>query len=122
MKIARIQRGQKPLITPTGEIIYELFGRKVEPKNTGHSLAQIILPSGTGSAKHYHPEFEESYYMLSGSAEIILGEERATLQTGDAVIIPPHSDHKIWNKTDQDVVFIAICVPAWSEGGSVYRE
>ncbi len=44
MNIGRIERGQKPLMTPTGEIIYELVGLYSKVKNERHSVAQITLP------------------------------------------------------------------------------
>lgn len=122
MNIGRIKRGQKPLVTPTGEVIYELVGHNCEVKNQKHSVARITLPPGTGAAKHYHPEAEESYTMLSGSAEMILGEENARLEAGDCVVIKANTPHKIWNTTEEDVVFIATCIPAWCEGNSVYLE
>lgn len=122
MKIGTIKSGQEPLITPTGELIYELAGIYSEAKNDKHSVAKIILPPGTGAAKHYHPEAEESYTMLSGTAEMLLGEDRATLHFGDCVVIKANTHHKIWNETDENVVFIATCLPARVEGNSVFLE
>jgi mannose-6-phosphate isomerase-like protein (cupin superfamily) len=122
MQIGKIKEGQEPLITPTGELIYELVGNNSEAKNEKHSIAHITLPPGTGAAKHCHPEAEESYTMISGTAEMSLGDEHATLHAGDCVVIKANTHHKIWNNTDEDVVFIATCVPAWIEGNSVYLE
>ncbi|MDG2168570.1 MAG: cupin domain-containing protein [Opitutales bacterium] len=122
MDIGNIKPGQDPLITPTGEKIYELMGLYSEAKNEKHSVAHIILPPGTGAAKHYHPEAEESYTMVSGTAKMLLGEEQATITAGDCVVIRAGTQHKIWNETEEDVVFIATCVPAWVEGNSVYLE
>ena len=122
MKIGNIQPGQEPLITPTGEKIYELVGLYSEAKNEKHSVAKIILPPGTGAAKHYHPEAEESYTMVSGTAQMLLGEEQTTITAGDCVVIKANTIHKIWNETDEDVVFIATCIPSWVDGNSVFLE
>jgi mannose-6-phosphate isomerase-like protein (cupin superfamily) len=122
MKIGKIKPGQEPLITPTGELIYELVGLNCEAKNKKHSVAQIILPPGTGAAKHFHPEAEESYTMISGTAQMFLGDEQATLVAGDCVVIKANTHHKIWNESEEEVVFIATCVPAWKDGNSVYLE
>ena len=122
MKIGNIKPGQEPLITPTGEKIYELVGLYSEAKNEKHSVAHIVLPPGTGAAKHYHPEAEESYTMVSGTAQMFLDGEQTTITAGDCVVIKANAHHKIWNETDEDVVFIATCVPAWREGNSVYLE
>ena len=122
MKIGNIKPGQEPLITPTGELIHELVGLYSEAKNENHSVAQITLPPGTGAAKHYHPEAEESYTMVSGTAQMFLGEEQTTITAGDCVVIKANMHHMILNETDEDVVFIATCVPAWKEGNAVYLE
>jgi mannose-6-phosphate isomerase-like protein (cupin superfamily) len=122
MKIGNIKPDQDPLITPTGELIYELVGLYSEAKNEKHSVAHITLPPGTGAAKHYHPEAEESYHMVSGTAQMYLGEEQTTIKAGDCVVIKANTHHKIWNDTDEDVVFIATCVPAWEDGNSVFLE
>jgi mannose-6-phosphate isomerase-like protein (cupin superfamily) len=60
--------------------------------------------------------------MVSGTAKMLLGEEQATITAGDCVVIRAGTQHKIWNETEEDVVFIATCVPAWVEGNSVYLE
>ncbi|MCB1124685.1 MAG: cupin domain-containing protein, partial [Verrucomicrobiae bacterium] len=105
-----------------GEIIYELVGLQSEARNEIHSVAHITLPPGTGAARHYHPEAEESYTMISGTAQMLLGDEESILAAGDCVVIKANTPHKIWNHTDENVVFIATCVPAWREGNSVYLE
>ncbi len=112
MQIGKIKEDQEPLITPTGERIYELVGTHSEAKNERHSVAHIILPPGTGAAKYYHPEAEESYTMISGTAHMLLGDEQTTITAGDCVVIKANTHHKIWNETDEDVVFIATCIPA----------
>ncbi len=122
MNIGKVTPEAEPMVTPTGEIIHELIGLYSEPKNPRHGVAQITLPSGKGAAKHYHPAAEESYYILSGEAQMILGEEQSKVTTGDAILIPTGVPHKIWNETDQDVVFLAICLPSWDPECSVYLE
>ena len=122
MHIAKVTPEIEPTITPTGEIIHELIGLYSEPKNPRHGVAQITLPPGKGAAKHYHPKAEESYYMMSGTAQMILGEEQSVLSSGDAILIPTGVPHKIWNETEQDVVFLAICLPSWDSDCSVYLE
>ena len=60
--------------------------------------------------------------MVSGTAEMLLGEDRATLTAGDCVVIKANTIHKIWNPGEEDVVFIATCIPSWSDGNSVFIE
>ena len=62
--------------SPHGEVVYELIGAKAGGSNR-HSLAQITILPGKASRKHYHPEAEESYYILAGHGHLEMdGEKR----------------------------------------------
>jgi putative monooxygenase len=111
----------KPLETEHGEIVYELLG-KAAGGSQSHSLAQIVIPPGKGSLRHYHPAAEESYYILSGTAQMELDGETATLNPGDSVFILPDQVHRIANAGNQNLVILAICVPAWTPDNSVYLD
>jgi len=38
------------------------------------------------------------------------------------MVIKANTPHKIWNHTNEEVVFMATRIPAWREGNSVYLE
>lgn len=104
-----------------GEIIYELFGMAAGGSHA-HSLAQIVIPPGTASRRHYHPIAEESYTVLSGTARMEMGEETAALNPGDSVIILPPQVHRISNAGDTDLVLLVVCAPAWTPDNSVFLD
>jgi mannose-6-phosphate isomerase-like protein (cupin superfamily) len=112
-----------PITTPHGELIRELIGRTATkgfaPR---HSVAHIVLPPGKSSLLHYHPEAEESYYILSGRARVLIGEEEVVMVAGTAVLIPAPQPHKITNIGSEVLTFLAICVPAWEPDNSVFLE
>ena len=101
-----------------GEVVRELFGAAAGGSQ-GHSLAQITVPPGKGSLKHYHPIAEESYYILSGTGRMEIDGEVTTLGPGDSVIIVPPQVHQLTNTGDHDLVLLAVCVPAWTPDCSV---
>jgi mannose-6-phosphate isomerase-like protein (cupin superfamily) len=112
-----------PITTPHGELIRELIGRTAtEGSVPRHSVAYIVLPPGKSSLLHYHPEAEESYYILSGWARVLIGEEEVVMAAGTAVLIPAPQPHKITNIGSEDLTFLAICVPAWEPDNSVFLE
>jgi mannose-6-phosphate isomerase-like protein (cupin superfamily) len=111
----------QPLVSEHGEIVYELIGHAAGGSQA-HSLAQIVLPPGKTSLKHYHPVAEESYYILSGTAQMEIDGETAILGPGDSVVIPPTKAHQITNAGDDDLVFLAVCVPAWTPDNSVFLD
>lgn len=107
--------------SPHGEVVYELIGHK-GGGSANHSLAQIALPPGKSSLKHYHPQAEESYYILAGRGHIILDDERQQVTAGDAFMIPPNVVHQIVNdsSSNETLIFLAVCLPAWTPDNSVY--
>ena len=110
-----------PLTSPHGETVFELIGAAAGGLQ-GHSVAQVLLPPGKASRRHYHPVAEESYYILAGYARLELGEEVAQLGPGDAVAIPPGAVHQLHNAGDTDLMLLAVCVPAWTPDNSVYLD
>lgn len=104
-----------------GEIVYELLGAAAE-NSQQHSLAQIVIPPGKASRKHYHPVAEESYYILSGTAQLEIDGETATLGPGDSVVLLPNQVHQISNAAEDDLVLLAVCVPPWTPDNSVFLD
>jgi mannose-6-phosphate isomerase-like protein (cupin superfamily) len=111
-----------PLVTEHGEVIYELIGRGVGETTERHSVAVVVIPPGKASLPHYHPQAEESYFILSGQARMILGDEEAILRPGQMVLIQAPKPHKIINIGEEDLEFLAICVPAWEPTNSDWLE
>ena len=103
-----------PLETPSGEIISELIGsRSGEGYDLGHSLARIVIPPGGSSSAHYHQVSEESYFILEGRAWMMLDGQEFLLESGEVCYITPGKVHQIKNQDERDLVFLAVCVPAW---------
>lgn len=111
----------KALESEHGEIVYELIGAAAGGSRA-YSLAQIVLPPGRASLKHFHPTAEESYYILSGVARMVIDGDTKILSPGDGVAVPPQKIHQIFNDGDGDLTFMAVCVPAWTPDNSVYLD
>ncbi len=108
-----------PLVTPTGESIVELIGNASPVHSARHSVAVITLPPGKSSALHMHPEAEESFLVTAGRGEMSVGEETIPLRDGSAVLVPSKAPHKITNSGVDDLVYVAVCVPAWEPTNTV---
>lgn len=111
-----------PLVTEQGEVIYELIGRRVGEKTERHSVAIVIIPPGKSTRLHYHPETEESCFILRGQARIILGDEEAIVRPEQIVLIQAPKPHKIINIGEEDLEFLAFCVPAWEPTNTDWLE
>jgi len=56
-----------------------------------------------------------------GKARVIVDGETKELTQGMSVIIPPRKTHQIFNETSELLVFLAVCVPAWTPECSVFE-
>jgi mannose-6-phosphate isomerase-like protein (cupin superfamily) len=112
MKIADPSLVVNPLVTPSGEIIAEVLGTAVGD-NSNHSLARIVLPPGKSSSLHYHKISQETYFILKGEGQMQVNDKHFTLLPGQACWIESGENHQIHNEGETDLVFMAICVPAW---------
>ena len=108
-----------PLLNPQGETVYELIGGSVNSGQAAtHSLAVIVIPPGCSSQQHYHQVGEETYYILSGVAKMIIDGQEFELTPGQACLIQPPEHHQIINFGQGNLEFIAVCAPAWTPGDS----
>ena len=77
--------------------------------NTESNSATIIsqLP-GEGNRLHYHPDWNEWWYILKGTWEWIVGGEKLTIKKNDLVFIPKGIKHKITALGDEPAVRLAV--------------
>ncbi len=110
-----------PVASEHGEIIYEMFGTSAGGSQA-HSLAQIVIPPGKASRRHYHPAAEESYTVISGTGRMELDGEISALHPGDSIMILPPLVHQIANAGEEDLVLLVVCAPAWTPDISVFLD
>ena len=108
-------------ITKDGSEIRELLA----PRNScirKQSLAEARLPAGASTTPHYHCHTEEIYYILSGTGQMLIGDQQRPVGPGDAVAIPPGAVHQITNSGPQPLVFLCCCAPCYEHEDTVLVE
>jgi mannose-6-phosphate isomerase-like protein (cupin superfamily) len=91
----------------------ELFNPRLEPQRSVRcSLAEARVEPGQATLPHILKS-AEVYYLLRGSGEMRVDEERRPVTAGQAVLIPPGSVQSIKNTGPRDLVFLCIVDPAW---------
>jgi mannose-6-phosphate isomerase-like protein (cupin superfamily) len=108
----------KAFTTLDGSTIRELAGPAWTDARH-QSLAEATVPPGGETAEHYHPRAEELYYFVSGGGRMRLGDSEASVGTGDCVVIPPGTPHKLWNAGSEPLVLLCCCAPAYSDDDTV---
>ncbi|GAA1785283.1 hypothetical protein GCM10009811_08040 [Nostocoides veronense] len=114
MRVIRMEECGEPFRAPLGEEIYEMIGR---PQHLGgtvsHSLVHVVIPPGKCSPSHIHRVSEETYYILSGEAQMTIDGNSWRATPGMAIAIMPGEVHQIVNDTDGQLDFLTISAPAW---------
>ena len=75
-------------------------------------MGYVTLEPRGGQVPWHNQEQEEVYFVLQGTGEACLGEERTTLAAGQAAYIPPRVFHQLTNVGEQPLVLIYVYGPA----------
>jgi len=121
MHVTKIPNYPLVIDIPGAETIQEVIGNRAGSGNS-HSVARILIPPGNVSEPHYHQHAIESYVILTGRATIKIDNAVLELDAGEAVLIEPDEIHQISNLEDTDLVFIAVCIPAWYPEDSFHAD
>ena len=62
-----------------------------------------IYPTGSTTG-HTHADMEEVYFVISGEGEMVVGEDRFEIRTGDALYVPPNEFHTNYQKGNLPLV------------------
>lgn len=81
---------------------------------TGGALSsqRITLQHGAaGATPHHHTGSSELFYVISGAAEMLAGEQVHTVGEGDLVVVPPGTVHAFAAARDNDADLLIILAP-----------
>ena len=79
---------------------------------TAFAMGNVTLEPNGGQVPWHNQEQEEVYFIVEGTCEMCLGEERRTLTAGQAVFIPPGVFHQLTNIGDTPARMIYVYGPA----------
>jgi len=79
------------------------------------SIARARIEAGVTTNWHRLKDTGERYYILSGNGLVDIGElSSQEVGPGDTVIIPPMCRQRISNIGMEDLIFLAICTPRFT--------
>jgi len=87
-------------------------------KGQGTYMVKVVMPEGGGHDFHRHPEMHEILYILKGTAEQWVEDEKQLLTAGESVHIDANVVHATFNAGDDPLEFLAILSPSegWEAG------
>jgi mannose-6-phosphate isomerase-like protein (cupin superfamily) len=82
---------------PARRLTQNIAGGAAPIQAKNFSLGNVTLDPNGGQVPWHDHEQEEVYFIIEGTAEMCLGEERQTLTAGQAVYIPSGVFHQLTN-------------------------
>ncbi|TMM14495.1 MAG: cupin domain-containing protein [Actinobacteria bacterium] len=73
-----------------------------------HKLKRIEVRPGCRLSYQRHARRAEHWFIVAGTAEVILDDAPSRLDRGDAIDIPRKAAHRIANLSQDDLVFIEV--------------
>jgi mannose-6-phosphate isomerase-like protein (cupin superfamily) len=123
MFVNRKNQVDTPLISDTGEEVYELIGKDEAIGGAiQHSFAYVVIPPNCSSRCHHHNEREETYFILKGQGKLHINGETRIVNSGDAIFIPPKNQHQIHCEGNEALEFVTVCAPAWTPEDNVFQD
>lgn len=93
------------MILVSGEQTEERFG-----------MIDDVVPAGhEGPPLHYHPRFDEGFYLLDGNLVFRVGDQVQEVRAGQVALAPRAVPHTFANRTDRDVRVLMFVSPAGFE-------
>jgi len=94
----------------SGKVLFRQVGANVAGRQL-QILRERYLPSGdTGKTMLSHAG-EEGGIIMSGEIEITVGDQVATLATGDAYYFDSNIPHRFRNPGDEECEIVSVCTP-----------
>lgn len=97
---------------PARRLTQNLVGGASPIQATNFSMGHVMLEPNGGQVPWHNQEQEEIYFILEGTGEMCLGEERRTVITGQAVYIPAGVFHQLTNTGNSPMRMIYCYGPA----------
>ena len=97
---------------PAGRRTQNLVGGASPIQAQNFCVGLVTLQPGGGQVPWHDHEQEEVYFILEGTGEACLGEERRILNAGQAMYIPPRIFHQLTNTGETPLKMIYCYGPA----------
>ncbi|NLD42503.1 MAG: cupin domain-containing protein [Chloroflexi bacterium] len=88
-------------------------GVSVKPLHASEhtQVVMVTLGPGEGLRSHRTP-VDVFFYVLEGSGEVEIGDERATVERDDLIVSPARVPHRVMNPSSAPMRFLIVKTPA----------
>jgi mannose-6-phosphate isomerase-like protein (cupin superfamily) len=111
-------KNEHALLAPGDGELIQAAGNRILIKVA--SPSQLVCdysaaPGFPGPPLHVHPGFDETYLVLEGRLEVVVGEQRAELMPGAVAYVSGSVPHTFRNPRNERARFLSICTPGGFE-------
>lgn len=99
-------------VYPARRRTQNLVGGASPIQASAFAMGNVTLEPNGGQVPWHNQEQEEIYFIVEGTCEMCLGEERQIISTGQAAYIPPGVFHQLTNIGDTPARMIYVYGPA----------
>jgi uncharacterized cupin superfamily protein len=117
LNLDEVQIGDRPqMFQPTGKAVERFasrmgaVGARIGARMLGYNIT-AVPPGKRAFPLHNHHANEEMFFILQGTGELRVGDERYSLRTGDFIASPPggpDTAHQIINTGTQELRYLAV--------------
>lgn len=75
------------------------------------SVIQERVPAGRAETLHFHRRARQFFYILRGTARLVVDGQPVALRTGQGVHVAANVPHRFENDSQADVEFLVISTP-----------
>lgn len=89
---------------------FGLISRRIGATQLGYNLT-VVPPGKRAFPFHSHRSNEEMFFIIEGSGEVRVGDQRWPLRQGDVLACPaggPETAHQIINTSDAELKYLAV--------------
>ena len=97
---------------PARRLTKNLVGGAAPIQAQNFSLGYVVLEPNGGQVPWHNQEQEEVYFVVDGTGEMCLGEERRVVTLGQAIYIPPGVFHQMTNVGQEALTMLYCYGPA----------
>lgn len=77
-------------------------------KGPFYKIKKLIINPGKSISNQYHFHRQETWCIIQGSGELLLGSAIIRIKKGDVVTIEPKQHHKVKNTSEEDFIAIEV--------------
>jgi mannose-6-phosphate isomerase-like protein (cupin superfamily) len=97
---------------PAGRRTQNLVGGASPIRAAGFCMGYVTLDPDGGQVPWHDHDQEEVYFIVRGTAEACVGEERRIVTTGQALYVPPRTFHQLTNVGAEPMFMLYTYSPA----------